>query len=158
MEIYFIQHCQLILQDSRLITIVQNQCTIGFFLWQRQHCLDWPWKLLKQWKVLMLMVMVIFLLHILFRKVWVRPCLGLSCCCSRAPAVAELTWNCIGNLYQVTLHNWGREGWWQIEPAGPAPPGLVTFSPPGTINQSRFCQQSAPGRHQGKNYLLSSSV
>ena len=28
MEIYFIQHCQLILQDSRLITIVPNQCTL----------------------------------------------------------------------------------------------------------------------------------
>ena len=28
MEIYFIQHCQLILQDSLLITIVSSQCKI----------------------------------------------------------------------------------------------------------------------------------
>lgn len=161
MEIYFIQHCQLILQDSRLITIVPNQCTLlvsspgkdGIVLtdlgswWNTGKCWScwwwWWW-----WGSSYL---------ILFSRVWVRPCHWELF----VPPVAELTWNAIGNLYQV---RWvfrteeGRGGWWVVTDRGPAPPGLITFSPPGTINQTRFCQQSGPGRHNRHNYLLSSFI
>ena len=105
MEIYFIQHCQLILQDSLLITKVPNQCTILV------SCLDkdgiifyhgsWSWSCWCCWRG-----WSSSLLDILFNRVSVRPC---HCELFVSP-VAELTWNCIGNLYQVSLHNCGRGG------------------------------------------------